>query len=91
MSQKELAIEALDGIRRNNPNPILGDRYQDRLRLESKAREDAQRGVFDPPAVAWNGTYYDHDFLHTAADFIVYRKAHATRLERLKRLQKNTT
>jgi hypothetical protein len=62
---------------------VIGDA---RVRvIESKARQDAENGISDPPAQRKNGTYWDG--VDSYMEYIVYVTAHHKRTERIARMK----
>ena len=61
---------------------VVGDA---RMRtIEAKARQDADNGVMDTPAMA-KGTYWD--VVRSDMEYVVYVTAHHKRLERIQRMK----
>jgi len=61
---------------------VVGDA---RMRvIEAKARQDADNGVMDAPAMA-KGTYWD--VVRSDMEYVVYVTAHHKRLERIQRMK----
>jgi hypothetical protein len=55
--------------------------------IEAKARQDADNGVMDAPAMA-KGTYWDGAYSYM--EYVVYVTAHHKRLERIQRMKERT-
>jgi hypothetical protein len=61
---------------------VVGDA---RMRvIEAKARQDADNGVMDAPAMP-KGTYWDG--VYSYMEYVVYTTAHHKRLERIQRIK----
>ena len=61
---------------------VVGDA---RMRtIEAKARQDADNGVMDVPAIA-KGTYWD--VVYSVMEAVVYTTAHEKRLARIQRMK----
>jgi len=61
---------------------VVGDA---RMRvIEAKARQDADNGVMDAPAMA-KGTYWD--VVYSIMEYVVYVTAHHKRMERIQRMK----
>jgi hypothetical protein len=64
---------------------VVGDA---RMRtIEAKARQDADNGVVDAPAVV-KGTFWDG--VYSYMEYVVYVTAHHKRMERIQRMKVNT-
>jgi hypothetical protein len=55
--------------------------------IEAKARQDADNGVMDAPAMA-KGTYWDG--VYSYMEYVVYVTAHHKRMERIQRMKEKT-
>jgi len=65
---------------------VVGDA---RMRtIEAKARQDADNGVMDAPAMA-KGTYWDG--VYSYMEYVVYVTAHHKRMERIQRMKEKNT